>query len=127
MGAVGGGYAQGRIDGHRSLALPHRSVTLLRSRQACTTPAPARTMNSMNRRMVARVIRHVASLLVGLASLFALVLVGALLATTVSSPVLAGYEVMRALGVVVLVATLALVVVAWARFVVAIRRSNTPA
>jgi len=72
--------------------------------------------------MLLRYARTIGSLILGIASLAALILIGSLLVSSVGGSPLTGYEGARAASVVVLLMTLTAIVLAWARFILRSRR-----
>jgi hypothetical protein len=70
------------------------------------------------------IVRMVMIGLVGLGSLGALALIAAILAASLGTPPLAGYAVVHTLEVMTLLLTLALVGLAWARFIIRTRRRS---
>jgi len=70
-------------------------------------------------------LRTVSILIVGVGSLAAFVMIATLLASSLGSPTLAGYEFSHFLGVTTLLLTLAAIILAWARFVERSRRHSS--
>jgi len=70
-------------------------------------------------------LRTVSILIVDVGSLAALLIIATLLASSLGSPTLAGYEFAHFLGVTTLLLTLAAIVLVWARFIERSRRHSS--